>query len=83
MPELEELYKNHLDSSCKELKWTCEIALEKVKRAHLKQEYGKLYYNTKEPAAPFSKEEFEAFLKESKLDGFFQEKSYLGLLLRE
>jgi len=32
LPELVDLYKRHLNSSCKELKWTCEIAIEKVKR---------------------------------------------------
>ncbi len=31
LPELSELYKKHLTSSCKELRWTCEIANQKIK----------------------------------------------------
>lgn len=47
----------------------------------MKENYGQLYYGTKEPAAPFSKEEFQQFLKDQKLEEVFEEKRYLGLLL--
>lgn len=49
----------------------------------MKESYGKLYYGTKEPAAPFSKEEFQQFLNDHKLEAVFEEKRYLGLLLKE
>lgn len=44
LPELEELYMKHMDSSCNELRWTCEIAVEKVRNLHLKDRYGKDYF---------------------------------------
>jgi hypothetical protein len=56
LPELEDLYAKHLDSPCKELKWTCEIAIEKVRKSTLKVRYGKDYFETKEPGAPFDEE---------------------------
>lgn len=55
---LVESYDKHLESECKELRWTCQIAKEKILQMNLEKEYGKLYSNTMEPAAPFSKEEF-------------------------
>ncbi len=56
--------------------------MEKVKKSELREKYGLVYFKTKEPAAPFSKEEFMAFLDEYKFKQLFEEQSYLGLLLR-
>lgn len=47
LPQLPELYKKHLNSSCNELRWTCEISYQKVTRPELRPKYGKLYSNTK------------------------------------
>lgn len=44
LPELEELYVKHIHSACNELRWTCEIAVEKVRNIQLKPRYGKDYF---------------------------------------
>lgn len=62
LPELHDLYTRHIHSPCKELKWTCEIALEKIKNPQLKGRYGRDFNSTKEPAAPFNMGEFRSFL---------------------
>lgn len=53
------LYEEHLKSNCNELRWTCEIAYEKVKNHKLKELYGTQYNKTMEPAAPFTEKEFK------------------------
>ena len=44
--------------------------------------YGRNHGGTREPAAPFTKEEFDSFLKSKGLEGFYMNMGFLGLLLK-
>lgn len=64
---MEEYYRKYIDSACKELHYTCMIALEKIKHTELKKYYGLDYNRTMEPAAPYTEPELQALITDKHL----------------
>ena len=57
--------------------------MQKVNHTELKDHYGKKYFATKEPAAPFTQIEFDLFIHEKNLFKDYENNGFLALLLKD